>query len=449
MPATKDIKMPYTYGEFEEMTGQKPEAPEAQSPAVLDLNLLDKTQRTVQYLQHAGLIDADDHKTITALNVLKRINHAAYAGETTKGISQLQAEFQKALEAGDVTEGEKDSAVAKLVDGYLTAKVAHNQKILDELNALPSHLSPEEFNRAHHRATENVRKYEAERKYYEGSPELLNDAAREHPETLKDGYMSLGKLAVGAGFVDSDKAKARDMVDDTLAAAATHQLMHIAEEVMSTSDADLTLNQKFPERYASNITAKADDVAASTISIDRTSPAEEGTTPQLARIQALNSLLSAQLNAMTKHTAGHTGQTDPGLESLAQNLIEAKKLVNEYRSAAMSLASQFLADGPAKDDPRMRQQLENLNKMMDDNNIPRLMNPLDAEQAAKRLAEESAAYLISQNPGNAKAQANISTLLAQATAQATEQGMADKFAPKPVESFAEIAGRDAGVVASR
>ncbi|MGE0754200.1 MAG: hypothetical protein AB7L92_03470 [Alphaproteobacteria bacterium] len=446
MPVTDNqnkVEIPDTYQEFENLTGQG-----LSETAVLDLALLEKAQRSIQYLQHAGLIAADDHKTITTLNVLKRVNHAAFAFEPNAAVQTTQEAFKQALAAGDVTEGGAQSPVARLVDSYLAARVEHNNKMVKELDALPSNLSPEEFNRTRHRAVENARKYEAERKYYQGSPELLNEAVRAHPEALASGFMSLGKLAVETGLIKGDKTVVRDMVDDTLAAAATHQLMRMAEEVMTTSDADMKLNREFSERYALNIIAKADDTAASTTPIDRAQIAEEGTTPQLARIQALSSLLSAHLHDLTRHTVDpqNPSKSTPSPEVLAGNLEQVKSLVNEYRSAAMSLASQFLAEGPSAGDPRMHQLRENLNSMMDDNNILRYMKREEAELEASRLAERSASFLLQRNPGNAKVQANIATLLAQ-TKAAAGQSMADKYATEPAASHTERAERAAGAMA--
>lgn len=399
----------------------------AAAPAVMDVSLFAAPQRTVQYLQYAGLITGED---VTTLNVLKRVNHAAFADEHNGEMQSLQAQFHDAMEQGDIialSDGGKNSAVAKLVDGYLAARVAQNKQKIADLDSQPSSLDPQEFSRTRRRAEANAEKYETERAYYLANPDVLNNAVRAHPKALQQGYLPLGRLAIETGLIKGEKLVVADMVDDTLANAAAHSFLHIADEVITTGDADLELNRQFPDRYQANIKAKAMDTTTTTTPISRVTP-PENTTPELARIQSLQSLLSAHLHAMMQ---------DPSTAVLADNLLQVKPLVKEYQSAVMSLAYHFLGEGEGRNDPRMRELRGHLVKMMEKNNIPLRMNRGEAEAAAANLAAESASYLRDRSQGNPQALTNIEALVKLATSQ---RSMVDRLA-KPVASYVEQAGR--------
>ncbi len=422
-------------------TLEQPEtAVETAAPQVLDVSLFDKEQRAVQYLQYAGLLAGDD--TVTKLNVLKRVNHAVFADEDRGKIPQMQAEFRKLLErepdVAKLTEGGAESPVFKLVDGYLAERAAHYKRIADELTGLPANLDEGAFASALHSAQAKQQKYEQERAYYQGSPDLINNAVREHPEALSAGkYLPLGRLALESGMVAGERAKAADMIDDALANAAAHSFLHMAKDVIKTSDADLANYLRFADKFAGNIMAETGEVAISNTPIEK-SQAFADATPELARIQALKSLLSAQLHDMTKHTRGADGTSNPPAEQLAEALVRVKPLVRRYQSAAMSLAYHFLGEGAGKDDARMQKLREHLAAMMDKSSIPLQMQRVEAEQSATQLAQETAAYLRSQSVGKPETLAKIDSLLAQVYPKAG-QGMAQKFAPAP--SYTELAAR--------
>ncbi len=411
---------------------------------VLDVNLFDKEQRAVQYLQYAGLLGGNDD--ITTLNLAKVVNHAAYADEKSGNIPQLQEQFRTAMtveqDMAKLAEGGAESPVFKLVDGVLAARIAQAQKSIEELDALPSTLSTDEFNRTRKRAEARIKKYSMDREYNQSNPDMINKIVREHPEVLTAGkYLPIGRLAIETGLVKGDKSVAADMVDDTLANAAAHSMLHVAEEVMSTSDADLAINRRFPDRYRSNIMAKATDTAATTTAIEQVKVFDDAT-PELARVQALKTMLSAHLHEMTKHTRDENGNSNPPVEQLAEALTQVKPLVREYQSATMSLAYHFLGEGEGKDDPRMQKLREHLASMMEKNKIPLMMDKAEAERAANTLVERSAAFLREKE---AKAIANIDALVIKATA-AKVIGMAEKYANAPAASFAEKAERPASAI---
>ncbi len=412
---------------------------------VLDVNLFDKEQRAVQYLQYAGLIDSSN-EDVTTLNYLKAANHAAFADEKTGNIPQLQEQFRTAMttqqDMSKLTEGGVESPVFKLVDGVYAARIAQAEKTIAELDALPSTLSTEEFNATRKRAEGKINKYRKDRAYNQANPEVLNKAVREHPEALAAGkYLPIGRLAIEAGMVKGDKAVAMDMVDDALANAAAHSMLHVAEEVMSTSDADLAINKRFPDRYRANIMAKATDTAVTTTAIEQVRIFDDAT-PELARVQALKTMLSAHLHELTQHTRDADGTSKPPIEQLADALTQVKPLVREYQSATMSLAYHFLGEGAGKDDARMQKLREHLSAMMEKNKIPLMMDKNEAERAASALVEKSAAFLREKE---AKATANIDALVVKATA-AKVISMAEKYANAPAANFAEAAQRPAATV---
>ncbi|MFO0389374.1 MAG: hypothetical protein ACK502_06615 [Alphaproteobacteria bacterium] len=411
-------------------------------PNVLDVSLFDKEQRAVQYLQYAGLISGDEN--VTTLNLLKLVNHAAFADEKTGNIPLMQEAFRTQMASMDMdalTGGGIESPVFKLVDGVLAERIAKSQQTIAELDALPSTMEPMEFMRTRQRAEARIKKYEKDRAYYQSNPEAINKAVREHPQALTSGkYLPLGRLAVQAGMISGDPEMAKDMVDDTLANAAAHSLLHVAEEVMSTSDADLALNKRFPERYRSNIIAKATDTAVSTTGIEEVKLFDDAT-PELARIQALKTMLSAHLHEMTKHTRDENGNSNPPLEQLADALTQVKPLARKYQSAAMSLAYHFLGEGAGQDDARMQKLREHLAGMMEKNGIPLMMQKDEADRAATALAEESAKYLREKE---AKAVANVNALLAKVKPDVAKViSMAEKYANAPADTFVEAAQRPA------
>lgn len=437
MPTLTDQQVPDT---VEQLLGET-SAPAASSTpvAVMDLNILNESQRTVQYLQHAGLIASDDFATITTLNVLKRIDHAAFADERDGAIQKAQEAFQQALQSGDVaalTEGGNQSPVVQLVDAYLAARVEQSRKIIRKLHDIPDHENLLVHDHERQQAEAAIAKYEAERNYYQGSPELLNDAVRAHPEALQNGYMALGKLAIVIGAVKGDPAVVADMVDDTLASAAAHKLLHLAKDVMTTDDQTLQRHKEYAGDFANEILSQAGNMVVSTAPIAKAN-ASEGGTPELARIQALSTLLSARLNAMTTHKANGSNDTEPPLEVLADNLITAKRLIRETQIATLSLAYHFLGEGASKDDPRMRQLRQNLNKMAEKNNLPLFMQRGDAEVAAHSIAEENIAFLREHAAGNTQVLATIDALARQAE---PTPGMAARMTDGP-RSHMDLAQR--------
>jgi hypothetical protein len=410
--------------------------------SVLDVSLFDREQRAVQYLQYAGLIAGDDN--VTTLNLLKLVNHSAFADEKTGNIPLIQEAFRTQMASMDMdalTGGGVESPVFKLVDGVLAERIANSQQVIAELDALPSTLEPMEFMRTRQRAEAKIKKYEKDLAYYQANPEVINKAVREHPQALTVGkYLPLGRLAIQAGMIAGDPAMAADMVDDTLANAAAHSMLHVAEEVMSTSDADLALNKRFPDRYRSNIMAKATDTAATTSGIETVKIFDDAT-PELARIQSLKTMLSAHLHEVTKHTRDEAGNSNPPLAQLAEALTQVKPLVRKYQSAAMSLAYHFLGEGAGKDDERMQKLREHLAGMMEKNGIPLMMQKDEADRVATALAEESATYLRAKE---AKAIANIDALMVKVKPNVAKViSMAERYATAPVASFAEVAERPA------
>ena len=440
-----EVEQPKVTVAFDELTAAQEKAETTPNVNVLDVSLFDKEQRAVQYLQYAGLVSGDED--VTTLNLLKLANHSAFADEKVGNIPVIQEAFRTQMASMDMdalTGGGAESPVFKLIDGVLAERIAKSQQTISELDALPSTLEPMEFMRTRQRAEARIKKYEKDRAYYQSNPEAINKAVREHPQALSTGkYLPLGRLAIEAGIIKGDPAMAADMVDDTLANAAAHSLLHVAEEVMSTSDADLTLNQRFPERYRSNIIAKSTDTAVSTTGIEDVKLFDDAT-PELARIQAMKTMLSAHLHELTKHTRDENGNSNPPLEQLAKSLTEVKPLVRKYQSAAMSLAYHFLGEGAGKDDPRMQKLREHLAGMMEKNGIPLMMQKDEADRSATALAEESAKYLREKE---AKAIANIDALLAKVKPEAAKVvSMAEKYANAPAASFAEAAERPAAAV---
>jgi hypothetical protein len=379
-------------------------------------------QAAVQHLQDAGLITEDDR---TPLTIAKRINHAVFANEPIGNIPTLQEKFREKLAAakGDLTalaEGGVNSDVFQMVDAYLAEREKHFKESYQRFIELPQPLGTKEYSEVKARAKKKEEQYAGERASYVRMPELINDTVKKYPQILTVGkYRRIGDLALDTVVV-GDKAKMRDEVDDVMAEIAAVRLLHVAPEVMATPSEILDKQKRFTEDYKTNIIVAAEDTALHTVGLERFNIFEDAdSSPELKRIQALSSLLSAHLHALTTHSRNTDGTTNPPLEDLANNLTTIPNLVHEYQMAGVSLAHGFLNDGPGADDVRMKSVDASLVKLTENAHIP-LVPTDEANRAAEKIVGESAAFLRNKFAGKPELLTKIDSLVETATSQKKE-----------------------------
>lgn len=395
---------------------------------VLDTSILDKEQRTIQHLQNTTILKAE---RVTPLQTLKRLNRfdkADYSGlgeETNKKILAAREVFDTAAKTKSFRQLIDDGDVHTLFENVLTALIDfHNGQVaqLDEKQS-PNGMSTEAFNILHKSNAEKAEKYSLELKYLQDNKGTQYDAITalaafpQAEQAIKTGYLPMGELATVTGMIDGPVDFVRDAVQDVLANAAAHSMNLFLQPFKKESDGLLDRWKQSPALYATAVRALAKRISATTQPLASISVKDAGDTPELAQIQALKSLLSAQLHAAT------SGTDDPA--ALANIEKQAKGLIKEYQQAALSLVDHFLADGPAATDARMRTVRAQLQKAAKNQGVE-LMPFERAEAKAATLARESAQDLAQLTVGNPLLENKLRTLLTQINPDLGKEKLAHK-----------------------
>lgn len=406
-------------------------------------------QPVVQHLRKAGLIESDDDQGI--VTILKRVNHAIYANEPIGDIPNLQRKFREELAAAGgniakLTEGGAESPVFQINQAYLQERADHFIKSVREMRDVAHpEMGTFEMGEILKRAQEKADKYQGEHDWLQGNPDIINTAVAAHPKVF-DTYHNLGEILLLSGIAKGDPAAIREKTDDVMAEVAASRLLDIAPSVMAVSKSKLREYADFPQDYKTSIIYVAEDTALHTTGLERLNLfGTPDATPELKQIQALGSLLSAHLHALTTHNRNSDGNTNPPIEVLANNLLAIPELVRGYQMAGASLVHRFLIDGASAEDAKMKSLDGSFVDLALSRQIP-LVNGDSAKRAAAEMVERSATYLRGKFVERPDLLAKVDSLVAQATGKTAEKTFAAGLTPPGTTTFAADAVASKGAI---
>ncbi len=362
-------------------------------PSVIDLALFSTPQRTIQSLRNCGIVMRDEDQG--ALLLVKRINHGAFgdysnsgmAPELKKAMAEMQAQFRQKLQTMPYAELVSGGHVNKMLDDYLGLLVMASDKKLYHLNneklTGKEETDPALFNEMRAAEEAKRKKYADERSYYASSPDMIKAAAtRFEPLVKSQQYMPIGKIVALSGAAGNDVATATDLVQDVLGVMAARSVKSLLGKFVD--EASLARYEADPAANEVRIKALAETIAGSTSPLTGLRDFEKES-PELDRINALKTLVSAELHYAILQE--RSPQQTIGIER------QARQHVKECTEVAMSLAYEYLGNGPAAGDKRTQCVRTNLKAEMDRDGI-RLLPAAEAKQRASILARKSAEDLL-------------------------------------------------------
>jgi hypothetical protein len=404
----------------------------ANEPSVVDLSLFTNPQRSIQAMRNCGVITKDEDQA--ALLVVKRINHGAFADysaggmneELKKAITNVQTEFRQKLQTMPYQQLVDGGHVNKLLDDYLGLLVQASEKKLYHLDneALTGREEndPKRFNELRAAEESKRKKYSDEKSYYAGNPEIVKDAARRFENLVKhQGYLPVGKILAMSGTCGVEGEAAADLVQDVLGVVAARSVKGMLAKFVD--DAALQRYEADPKANEVRIKALAETIAGMTSPLHSLRDFDKES-PELDRINALKTLLSAQMHYAIMQE-----------RSPAQCIAverEARHHVKECTDVVMSLAYDYMGMGPAMHDKRVQAIRANLKAEMERDGI-RLIPGEEAKLRAAILARKSAEDLLQATHGDQQMTARINALAAAADVQ---------LASMPLKKMPHIIGED-------
>lgn len=326
-------------------------AQSVQQPIPVNFSGIHTPLQSIDYLALSGLITDDAARS--DLLLLDRINDAGFlppdqtghTPATREKITTIQARFRQQMASRPYEELIAGGAVNELLVGYVDALADQSRARVIEMQTgtRPAGSDVESFNQRLKEEQQLAAKLAMEAAYYRGNPEVSKILALRYRAMLESGkYLPLARIAALSGLVHENAEVASDLVNDVLARMHAREMAQM-KRVLPKKDI-LALYQKNSQPHALQIDAAAARMAAATAPIEM-QPLNEPEFADLDRMQSMQSLLSAQLNAAATQVA-------PPAQK-AEMLAKSRELIREYQRTCAMLSYHFLADGAAKDDPRI------------------------------------------------------------------------------------------------
>jgi hypothetical protein len=422
-------------------------------PAVNSAPLADaRKPKTMDSLILAGMINGGDDALITSLRFQKLFNRAAYGdpamgredGTAIAAIRAAQQAFRAELDSGKpFAQLVQEGAVNRLVEGYMGAQITEVAYKLRDLRsreqeapaALPAQQG-EALGREIAAQSERLVKLQAEAAYYQNNPAIVQREALAHPNLLLSRKsMPFARLIAGSGRIAANPDVANDLMNDVLSVRVKDELRRLGNVL--PGEEYVRLYQDNPAKHEVQIIAAVSAVAGAAVPIGRR-PVPEKQFPGLDALQAMQTLINAQFAAAAAQALGPRQQ--------ANMLGQMRGIAGKYRKTAAVLAYHFLAEGPAKDDPRiqaMRAHLEQeLSQLQDAQGLPlfsrqdgrpMVMTREQARENMRALARASAEDILALKDDSPPLRAKLDALAAMAGVPVASQPLSPQPQLKPRE----------------
>lgn len=414
------------------------------------LQLFDgQDQRAVQQLRMMGILQTDEQMVdVGAIKRIQQVMRGDFANDgfqddTGTRLTVMQAAFKERIKTTPLAQLIDNGDLNALVVQVLNTLADYHSKAAERMDITPQQGQCKDchsYNKQHAGCEKDAKKYRLDAQYYQNHPDVVRSIAAKYKDVLaSDRFLNLGELVVEMGFAGEDRAKARDKVDDALTMVSAHRMNIVVAPFKALSPVARTLYKENPDTYQVQIDGLAETLKGATKPLAKSQP-QESATPQLAKVQALHSLASAQINAaLSWQPSSPDGKRiELSARSKLEILEKAQALAQDYQRVALSLAHHFLGEGAAKDEPAMKKLREQLGASMSKQNIA-LLPAQEAEAKAKVLAEASVQDLLQISTGKPLLEKKLALLARQADASLD----ISKMTAKP-----QLIGTDAQAIVS-